>query len=471
VSQNHGPSSASPSASGRLVPLAASAAAAARVLVVDDDEVTCRLLEEVLLGEGYAVERATGGKEAVERHKARPFDAVVSDIRMGEGRMSGLELLRALRAESPDVVVVMMTAFGSMETAVEAIREGAFDYVSKPFKIEEVKLAIRRGIEQRRRVAAMPPVPRERQADVTSIVGRSRPMLEIYKLIAHVGPARTTVLIVGESGVGKELVARAIHKSGPRALKPFLAVNCAALPEPLLESELFGHVRGAFTSALADKRGLFEEASGGTIFLDEIGDMSPNLQSKLLRVLQESEVRRVGAAAGQKVDVRVIAATNRPLGALVKEGKFREDLLYRLKVVTIDVPPLRERPGDLPLLVEHFLSKHAAQAGRDRPPTLAPEALEALKRYPFPGNVRELEHVIERAVTLSKRPAILLEDLPAEVRDHAPPRLPTLEEVEKAHIEKVLRETGGNRQAAAEILGIDRTTLWRKIKQYGITTE
>jgi len=447
------------------------AAPPVRVLIVDDDDVTCGLLEEVLAGEGYAVERAQSGKDALERHRARPFDAVVSDIRMGEGRMTGLELLRGLRAATPELVVVIMTAFGSMETAVEAIREGAFDYVSKPFKIEEMKQAIRRGLEQRRRVAAMAPAQSDKVLDVTSIVGRSRPMLEVYKLIAMVGPARTTVLVVGESGVGKELVARAIHRNGPRALKPFLAVNCAALPENLLESELFGHVRGAFTSAATDKRGLFEEASGGTIFLDEIGDMSPNLQSKLLRVLQEHEVRRVGASIGQKVDVRVVAATNQPLAALVKAGRFREDLYYRLNVVTIEVPPLRDRPGDLPLLVEHFLAKHATAAGRASPPTLAPEALEALKRFPFPGNVRELEHVIERAVTLSKRPAILLEDLSEEIRHHAPERLPTLEEVEKAHISKVLRETAGNRQAAAEILGIDRTTLWRKIKQYGLTSE
>ncbi len=438
-----------------------------RVLVVDDDEVTTRLLEEVLSGEGYAVERAQSGREAIERHRADPFDAVVSDIRMGEGRMSGLELLRSLRTATPDLVVVIMTAFGSMETAVEAIREGAFDYVPKPFKIEEVKLAIRRGLEQRRR-AASAPAAAGRTPELTSIVGRSRPMLEVYKLIAMVAQARTTVLVVGESGSGKELVARAIHDQGPRAQKPFLAVNCAALPEPLLESELFGHVRGAFTSAVADKRGLFEEASGGTLFLDEIGDMSPPLQSKVLRVLQEQEVRRVGEATGTKVDVRVITATNQRLKALVDAGRFREDLYYRLNVVAIEIPPLRDRPGDLPLLVDHFLAKHARAAGRAAP-TLAPEAMEILKRYPFPGNVRELEHALERAVTLSKRPVILADDLPDAIRSFTAARLPSLTDVERAHIERVLRETGGNRQAAAEILGIDRTTLWRKIKQYGLT--
>jgi two-component system response regulator AtoC len=450
--------------SGRLE---AQAPPGARVLVVDDDAVTCHLLEEVLSGEGYVVERAQSGKEAIARHDSEPYDAVISDIRMGEGRMTGLELLRELRSRTPDLVVVIMTAFGSMETAVEAIREGAFDYVPKPFKIEEVKLAIRRGLEQRRRAASAPASP-GKSVDVTSIVGRSRPMLEVYKLIAMVAPARTTVLVIGESGAGKELVARAIHKNSPRTQKPFMDVNCAALPEPLLESELFGHVRGAFTGAVVDKRGLFEEASGGTLFLDEIGDMSVTLQSKLLRVLQEQEVRRVGGSAGTKVDVRVIAATNQQLRALVDSGRFREDLYYRLNVVTIEVPPLRDRPGDLPLLVEHFLAKHARAVGRPVP-ALAPDAMEVLRRYPFPGNVRELEHALERAVTLAgQRQVILVEDLPAAVRDYTPARIPTLDEVERAHIERVLRETRGNRSAAAEILGIDRGTLLRKIKQYGV---
>ncbi|HVY62467.1 MAG TPA: sigma-54 dependent transcriptional regulator [Planctomycetota bacterium] len=440
----------------------------ARVLVVDDDEVTCSLLEEVLAGDGYVVERATSGLEALDKHKRAPFDAVVSDVRMGEGRMTGLELLRSLRSATPDLTVVIMTAFGTMETAIEATRDGAFEFVPKPFKIEEIKVAIRRGLEQRRRAASAAPAAQPKAVDVTSIVGRSRPMLEVYKLIALVSPTPKTVLIVGETGAGKELVARAIHRNSPRAGKPFLAVNCAALPEHLLESELFGHVRGAFTGAIADKRGLFEEASGGTLFLDEIGDMSVPLQSKLLRVLQDMEVRRVGGNVGVKVDVRVIAATNRPLRQLVAEKRFREDLYYRLNVVTIEVPPLRERPSDLPLLVDHFLAKHARAV--DRPvPSIAPEALEALRRYPFPGNVRELEHVLESAVTLAKRPVILLEDLAEDIRTHAPERMPTLEEVEKEHIMKVLRQTGGNRQEAAQVLGIDRTTLWRKLKQYGIS--
>jgi DNA-binding NtrC family response regulator len=455
------------SESGRLKAIAD---APARVLVVDDDEVTCHLLEEVLSGEGYVVERATSGLEALDKHKRAPFDAVISDVRMGEGRMTGLELLRSLRSATPDLTVVIMTAFGSMETAIEATREGAFEFVPKPFKIEEVKVAIRRGLEQRRRAASATPAASAapKQVDVTSIVGRARPMLEVYKLIALVSPTPKTVLIVGETGSGKELVARAIHKNSPRAAKPFLAINCAAMPEHLLESELFGHVRGAFTGAISDKRGLFEEASAGTLFLDEIGDMSVPLQSKLLRVLQDMEVRRVGGNIGVKVDVRVIAATNRPLRQLVTEKRFREDLYYRLNVVTIEVPPLRDRPGDLPLLVDHFLAKHARAV--DRPaPSIAPEALEALRRYPFPGNVRELEHALESAVTLAKRPVILLEDLSEAIRTHAPERTPTLEEVEKEHIKKVLGQTGGNRQEAAEILGIDRTTLWRKLKQYGIS--
>jgi DNA-binding NtrC family response regulator len=445
-----------------------------RVLVVDDDRVTCQLLEEVFQGEGYEVDRAQSGRDALAKHRAAPFDAVVSDIRMGEGEMTGLDVLREMKRETPGIVVVIITGFGSMETAIEAIRDGAFDYVSKPFKIEEVRLAVRRGLEQRRRAEATRPqaLGDAAQVDVRSLVGRSRPMLEVYKLIAMVAPARTTVLITGESGTGKELVARAIHANGPRKEKPFLAVNCAALPEPLLESELFGHVRGAFTSAVAEKRGLFEEASGGTLFLDEIGDMSLALQAKVLRALQEQEVKRVGSNSWVRVDVRVIAATNRDLRALVQEGKFREDLYYRLNVVTIATPPLRERASDIPLLVEHFLAKYARAAGREVVPTIAPEALDALRRFSFPGNVRELEHAIERALTLSSGAVILLDDLPEPIRQQAaeppPARLPTLEEVEKEHIARVLRETGGNRQAASEILGIDRKTLYRKAKQYGI---
>jgi len=449
----------------------------ARLLVIDDDRVTCELLAEVFSGEGYVVERAQSGPEALAKHRASAFDAVISDIRMGEGQMTGLELLKALRAETPDLVVVIITAFGSMETAIEAIREGAFDYVSKPFKIEELKLAVRRGLEQRRRLEATEapaPAVGPPQVDGTAIVGRSRPMLEVYKLIAMVASARTTVLVVGESGTGKELVARAIHQNGPRAQKPFLALNCAALPEPLLESELFGHVRGAFTSAVADKRGLFEECSGGTLFLDEVSDMSLVLQSKLLRALQEQEVKPVGSTVPVKVDVRVIAATNRDLKALVKEGRFREDLFYRLNVVTIELPPLRERASDIPLLVEHFLLKHGRALQRPIP-AVAPEAMEALRRFPFPGNVRELEHAIERAVTLSKKPLILIEDLPEPIRAFAraePPRVPTLGEVvgevEREHIARVLRETRGNVKAAADLLGIDRKTLYRKAKQYGL---
>jgi transcriptional regulator with GAF, ATPase, and Fis domain len=348
-------------------------------------------------------------------------------------------------------------------------------------------------------------------------------MLEVYKLIAMVAPARTTVLLEGESGTGKELVARAIHRNGARAAKPFLAVNCAAIPEGLLESELFGHARGSFTGAVAEKRGLFEEASGGTLFLDEVGDTSLAIQSKILRVLQEQEVRRVGSTVPIRVDVRVIAATNRDLAALVQEGRFREDLYYRLNVVTIRLPPLRERKEDIPLLVAHLVRKHARAAGRgDPPPQVAPEALAALCAYRWPGNVRELEHVVERAVTLAGRPILLLDDLPQKVREAVEPaaagapapgpdgaregdgrepngnarRQPstvpvggtetdlaaagstsasgrislraTLEAAEREHIERVLRETGGDRQAAARILGIDRKTLYRKALRYGL---
>ncbi len=303
-------------------------------------------------------------------------------------------------------------------------------------------------------------------------------MLEVYKLIAMVAPARTTVLIEGESGTGKELVARAIHRESPRASKPFLALNCAAIPEGLLESELFGHARGAFTSAVQEKRGLFEEASGGTLFLDEVGDTSLAVQSKVLRALQEQEVRRVGSMAPIRVDVRLVAATNRDLRTLVDAGRFREDLYYRLNVVTIKLPPLRERVEDVPLHAAHFLRRHAA--ARDGPaPAIAPEAMDALREYRWPGNVRELEHVIERAVTLASanRPVILFDDLPEAVRvpgssESGRISLESLrEDAEREHIMRVLKATGGNRTDAARLLGIDRKTLYRKAMRYGLRLE
>jgi DNA-binding NtrC family response regulator len=370
-----------------------------------------------------------------------------------------------------------MTAFGSIETAIRAIKEGAYDYVSKPFKLEEIKLTIHRALEQNRLLQENLFYRQEliTKYKLENIVGRSSQMLQVYKTIARVADSRSTILITGESGTGKELVARAIHFNSQRAAKHFVAVDCGSLAETLLESELFGHVRGAFTGAIANKRGLFEEADGGTCFLDEVGDISLAMQAKLLRVLQEHEIKRVGGTETVKVDVRILAATNKNLEQLVAEKKFREDLFYRLNVVSVHLPPLRERPEDIPLLADHFLRKYAAD--NEKPVSqVSQEALDLLSCYRWPGNVRELENVIERAVTLSHRSIILPEDLPRRLRVQPPevitPSLPShipLSELEKRYIQKVLEETGGNKKRAADILGIDRRTLYRMAARYGLS--
>ncbi len=447
----------------------------ARVLVVDDDEVTCNLLEEVLTKEGYAVDKALNGREAVEKGEKGFYDVLLSDIKMVG--LDGMEVLRAYRQKSPETIVIMMTAFGSIETAIQAIKEGAYDYVSKPFKLDEIKMTIRRCLEQKRLVRENLFYRQElmQKYKLDNIVGRSPQMLQVYKTIARVAETRSTVLITGESGTGKELIARAIHFNSSRAAKPFVAVDCGSLAETLLESELFGHVRGAFTGAVSAKKGLFEEADNGTCFLDEIGDIGLSTQSKLLRFLQEHEIKRVGGTETLKVDIRVVAATNKNLEQLVQEKKFREDLFYRLNVVSIHVPALRERPEDIPLLAEHFLRKYTAQNNK---PVLriSSEAMEILIGYRWPGNVRELENLIERAVTLVQSNLILPEDLPRRLRPEAPevssstlPSRISLSELEKIYIQKVLADTGGNKKKAAEILGVDRRTLYRMAARYGIS--
>jgi len=444
-----------------------------RVLVVDDDPVACDLLREVLSKEKYEVEVAGGGQEAVERGKEQPFDVVLVDVRMPD--LDGLVVLRSLKVVNPETIVIMMTAFGSIETAIEAIKEGAYDYVSKPFKLEEIKLTIRRALEQRRLLRENLRFRQELREKYRfeNIVGSSEKMLEVYKVIARVAPTRSTVLIQGESGTGKELIAKAIHYNSPRADRPFVAIDCGALAEGLLESELFGHVKGAFTGALASKKGLFEEAHGGTCFLDEVGDIGLGMQAKLLRVLQEHEIKRVGGVENIKVDVRIIAATNKDLEKLVQEGRFRDDLFYRLSVVTIPLPPLRERREDIPLLAYSFLRKYADQ--NDRPVSqVSSEAMALLEKYTWPGNVRELEHKIERAVALTTNPVLLPEDLPLKLRKlHeeaiSPIETPSsLRELEKKHIQKILKQTKGNKTLAAELLGIHRRTLYRLAKRYGI---
>ncbi len=395
-------------------------------------------------------------------------------MRLGPN-LSGLDVLRAYKSIQPESEVILITAFGSMETAIEAVQVGAFDYLSKPFKIEEVVLQVKRALENRRLIRENRHLRQQlgSQAQLSSLVGRSTVMLEVYKKIAMVADSRSTVLICGESGTGKELVARAIHHNSSRADQLLFAVNCGAFTESLLETELFGHVRGSFTGALENKRGIFEEASGGTVFLDEVSEMSPALQVKLLRTLEEQEVRRVGSNQVTKVDVRVIAATNRNLSDLVEEHKFRRDLYYRLRVIEIELPPLRERAEDIPLLVEHFLKIFGRERGQTF--SISPRALSTLLGYSWPGNVRELENALESAVALNRSGVVTPEDLPPKVRaepgngqrlEDLYTDLPSLDELGKRYLTHVLKVTGDNKAKAAGILGIDRKTLYRMLERF-----
>jgi DNA-binding NtrC family response regulator len=437
----------------------------AALLVADDDPVARDLLAEVLAREGYRVAAASGGCECATLAEGQPFDLALVDLRMPD--LDGLEVLRRLGALRPPVPVIILTAFATMETAIETIRAGAYDYLSKPFRIDEIKLVVARALEAQRLLREN----REYRAQldarygVENLVGQSPEMVAIYKLVARVAPLESTVLIQGETGTGKELVARAIHQASPRAGRPMVVVDCGALPETLFESELFGHERGAFTGAAGSRRGLLETADGSTCLLDEVAELSPALQVKLLRVLQERVIRRVGGNDPIPVDIRIIAATNRDLRKRVEEGAFREDLFYRLNVVMVTMPPLRERKADVGVLARHFLDKYVRAAAK--PVTgFARETLERLSEHDWPGNVRELEHTVERAVALCSSTIILPDDLPAEVADRAPasqvpPAGSTLEELRQWYVGKVLTEVGGNKVRAAEILGIDRRTLYR----------
>lgn len=453
-----------------------------RILVTDDDPVSCELFAEVLEHEGYRVDRVLSGEEALRQLHQEAYALLLVDVRLPG--MSGLEVTRAVRTTHPDLPIVVMTAFGSMETAIEAIREGAFDYTSKPMNLEELKHTVSRALAQRntaglRRQASS---DSEDSAPLGAIIGRSPAMVDVYKTVARAATTKSTVLILGESGTGKELMARALHQHSPRSHRPFVAVDCGAMTESLLESELFGHMRGAFTGAYSEKRGVFEEADTGTCFLDEIGDITPNMQAKLLRVLQENEIRRVGGQKWIKVDVRILAATNRDLGELVKQGAFRQDLFYRINVVTIHLPPLRQRPEDIPALAYHFLQRYSRENGK---PVvgISEDAMTLLRTYAWPGNIRELENTIERAVALSNQVMLTPEDLPVEMRDRSTPRahpnmlsagwpgfdgLPTLEEVKKRYILHVLDSTQGNISRAAEILDIDRRSLYRMLERYRV---
>lgn len=436
------------------------------ILVVDDSVSTLKVLERNLVSQGYLVTTAQSVASAIDMLETAPVDLVITDLRMP--KVGGLDLIRHVRSHFPDTGVIMITGFASIGSAVSAIQEGAEDYLPKPFTEDELLAVVRGALHKvhTRRTAKAPEV--DLNGPLHGMIGDSPEMLRVYDLVTRAGKSEATVLISGESGTGKELVARAIHYASPRATEPFVPVNCAGIPEGLVESELFGHVKGAFTSATSNRAGLFVEADGGTIFLDEIGELSPATQAKLLRVLQEREVQNVGADRLRKVDVRVIAATNKDLGAMVSHGTFREDLFYRLHVVTVNLPPLRERDNDVLLLASHFLQRLAAQAGRPIP-TMTDRTLEALRAYSWPGNVRELQNLVQRLIVMTDGDVIDATALPLAMRFSVPREKGvhrTLDDIEREHIEAVLATVGGNKTRAAEILGIDRKTLREKLKSY-----
>jgi len=441
------------------------------ILVVDDDHDMRALLCDELSERGYRVGAAADGRDALKKLGEEDYAVLLTDLRM-QG-MQGLELLNEAKRDYPGTNVIIMTGFGSVESAIEAMKQGAYDYVTKPVKNEELALVVEKAVRDallRREVQQLRRAVRE-DYSFHHILGKSKPMREVFDLIRRVADSQTNVLITGESGTGKELAAKAIHFNSDRRNGPFVPVNCAAIPEALLESELFGHLKGSFTDAKGDKRGLFEEAHGGTLFLDEISELPVMLQAKLLRAIQEREIRRVGSTKAVAVDSRIIAATNLSLTDEVKAKRFREDLYYRLNVIEIRMPPLRERREDIPLLVDAFLKK-CAETNRKTLKGLTESALALLMDYAWPGNVRELENVIERAVTLARGERVLAEDLPPalhgsrgdrKVIDDAADRTLPLEEVEKEYILRILDKTGGNKYQAAQLLGIDRKTLYRKL--------
>ncbi|HWI41188.1 MAG TPA: sigma-54 dependent transcriptional regulator [Verrucomicrobiae bacterium] len=443
-----------------------------RVLIVDDEENLRHMLSVLLKKNGYRTVAVAGGAEALAAAGDGNFDFILCDIRMPQ--MDGMAFLQEAVSRGLRAPVIMMSAYGNIDTAIECMKNGAYDYISKPFNRDEILLVLRKA-EERERLKQENLQLRDELAGrqrLAGIITCNDRMKEILQLVRKVADFKTTILILGESGTGKELFAKAIHTSGSRSGRPFIAINCAAIPETLLESELFGHVRGAFTDAAADRVGLFEAADGGTIFLDEIGEMPPSLQVKLLRVLQEGEIKRLGSSKPKQVDVRVISATSRDLAAAVAGGAFREDLLYRLNVFTIELPPLRERVEDIPLLAGHFIGKFSSLTGGTSP-LLAQETLKLLALYPWPGNVRELENVIERALILSERGVITPKSLPPQFNEQQGTstrgsEVVPLREAEKRAILGALEATGGNRTHAARLLEISLRGLLYKLKEYGI---
>jgi two-component system response regulator AtoC len=439
-----------------------------RILVVDDEAPMRESLRDWLLEEGYDVGLAASGKEAIAMAQDGTWSVVLLDLKMPG--MDGLETLAELREVAPNAEVVMMTAYATVDTAVKAMKSGAYDYLVKPFDPDEMELQIKKILSHQELVLENIVLRRrlEEREEFDQIVGRSRPMQELFDILSRVAPTDSTVLITGESGTGKELVARAIHGHSPRCYCPFIVVSCGALPEPLLESELFGHEKGAFTGAEQSRKGRIEMAHGGTLFLDEIGEISPKTQVDLLRVLQEKKIQRLGGDKEISVDVRFIAATNRDLLVAIKEQRFREDLYYRLNVITIHLPPLRDRSEDIPLLVDHFVRKLCLEMNRE-PVQIAPQAMKLFMDYSWPGNVRELENVIERALVIGSGKMLVPEDLPFGAGRALERELPeSLREMERLHIRRILEKAGWNVSQTARRLEIDRQTLYNKIEKYGL---
>src|SRR5579871_1969153 len=437
-----------------------------RILIVDDELVVRDSLSKWFSSEGYTAQPVASAREALETIQQKEFEIALIDIKMPG--MDGIELQARLKEADPELTVVIMTGYASVETAVQALKRGAYDYITKPVDPDELSHLVSNALEHKRARNEVVHL-RETLQDIlpgTGLIGSSPRMKKVIELIEMVAPTDATVLITGESGTGKEVVARAVHAAGARRLMPMVTIHCGALTETLLESELFGHEKGAFTGAQYRKKGKFEVADGGTVFLDEIGDISLKTQTDLLRVLQEHEIVRVGGNQSIKVDFRCVAATNKNLEQMVKAGTFRPDLYYRLHVFTIDLPPLRERREDIPLLVGHFLKKFCMVTSRPVP-QLSPEALDSLMRHDWPGNVRELENAVERALVVGRGPAIQASDFSFQFQS-APAAGKTLDDVERAHIERILRETQHNLSRAARILDIDRTTLYNKLRRYGM---
>jgi DNA-binding NtrC family response regulator len=442
-----------------------------RILIVEDDDLMRELMTKILAGENYHIFQAPSGEEALKLIQEQTIDLVLTDLRLTG--MNGLQLLTEIRAFDPEIVVIVMTAYASVETAVEAMRKGAYDYLTKPFINDEIRVMLRRALRQRHLSRENRHLKRElrERYRFENIVGNSEAMEKVYRLIEKVAMISSNVLIVGETGTGKELVARAIHYNSERSERSFVAVNCGALAENLLESELFGHIKGAFTGAIANQEGFFRTADKGTLFLDEISEVSHSLQVKLLRAIQEREVIPVGGREPLRFDVRLIAATNKLLEDEVKKSTFREDLFYRINVITIPLPPLRDRQEDVPLLVNHFLQKYAQRLGKPAV-KIAREAIQVLVNYDWPGNVRELENMIERAVALCEEDLITLTDLPDKltqvriaIRDLDEYEM-TLDALEEQHIKKVLHKVHGDKVKASQILGINLSTLYRKLARY-----